>query len=387
MSRHKGKSQRRIKDWRQKYLHGEKGDAHASARESLSHRAVKLPPFRLDEAKQNLDDLPRIEGMITGLFPGGAVVRPQQRDGDDELLCGVAKAFRPPSGSEHLSPLAVGDEVTVAAASQAPGPVAERDRDRADGMIIARKPRRTVLARPVPKAGRRRERYTPPPVQKVVAANMDTLLIVSSTRRPKFRPGLVDRFLIIAERGDMSPLLVVNKTDLADPDEEHLAEFRAVDLPIYLTSAVKKNGIDELSAALAGRRSILAGASGVGKSELVNALVPGAGAKTRKVRMKDRRGRHTTAAASVYDLPWDKGAQEGGILVDTPGIRELAIDLTGEELPWYFPEFQAVAQNCKFNDCTHTHEPNCAVKDAVEKGIIPAGRYNRYLRILETIPH
>ncbi len=382
MAKHKGKSQRRIKDWRQKYLDGKTGDARATSRESLSHRAVKLPPSRLAEPGSNLDELPCVEGMITGLFPGGAMVRPA--DGEGELLCGVAKAFRPPAGSEHLSPIAVGDEVTAAVAEDAKQ-AAEGDKDRADGMIIARKPRRTVLARPAPKAGRHRDEYGPQPVQKVVAANMDTLLVVSSTRRPRFRPGLVDRFLIIAERGEMAPLLVVNKTDLAAPDEKLLAEFRAVELPIYQTSAITGSGVDELRRELAGRRSVLAGASGVGKSELVNALVPGAGAKTRSIRMKDNRGRHTTAAASVYDLPPAEDAGEGGILIDTPGIRELAIDLSPEQLPWYFPEFEDVAQDCKFNDCTHTHEPGCAVKDAVKQGQIPSGRYQRYLRILETI--
>ena len=124
---------------------------------------------------------------------------------------------------------------------------------------------------------------------------------------------------------------------------------------------------------------MLAGASGVGKSTLVNALVPGAGAAVREVRAKDDRGRHTTSAATVYDLPG------GGLLVDTPGIREIGIRLTAEELSWYFPEFEPLQSRCRFRNCSHTHEPACAVQAAVEAGEISPRRFESYLRILATL--
>jgi len=130
---------------------------------------------------------------------------------------------------------------------------------------------------------------------------------------------------------------------------------------------------------IGGRRSVLAGASGVGKSTLVNALVPGANLPTGPVRQKDQRGRHVTAAASVHELPG------GGLIVDTPGIRELAMGIEATELPWYFPEIAELTPRCRFNDCTHSHEPGCAVRAAVEAGAISARRYRSYLRILETL--
>ena len=208
---------------------------------------------------------------------------------------------------------------------------------------------------------------------------MEILLIVTSTRQPRLRPGLIDRFCIVAERGEMQPIVAVNKTDLAEPDEAITAELTANGIAVFCCSALKQTGLEELRRALRGHSSVLAGASGVGKSSLINALVPGANVPTRQVRMRDERGRHATAAARVYEL------SEGGILVDTPGVRELALEMEETELPWYFPEMAALAQQCKFNNCTHTHEPDCAVRSAVEGGGIPLRRYHSYLRIRQTL--
>lgn len=371
MSRHKGKSQRRIKDWRQKLASGDHAEDQASARQRIGSRGVKLPPRQLEVGQEQLDDLPRAQGMLVGVFPGGTYVRTEM----GELLCGIAGTFRAPPGA---TPLAVGDQVTVAltrhqdAASQA-------DKDRTDGIILLRQPRRTLLARPQPRSGKRRDDYSDETFEKVIAANMDVLLIVAATRQPALRHGLIDRFLIIAERGELQPVLVINKIDLGRPDEQILSDFAALGVAIHLVSAQTGEGVGDLLADLGGRRSILAGASGVGKSTLINALIPGAQAATREVRMKDERGRHTTSSTDVYDLP------AGGLIIDTPGVRELGIQLRARELPWYFPEFEAFAHRCKFNDCSHTHEPACAIIAAVEQGQILARRYDSYLRILETI--
>jgi ribosome biogenesis GTPase len=208
---------------------------------------------------------------------------------------------------------------------------------------------------------------------------MDALLIVASACQPPLHHGLIDRFLIAAERGELEPVLAINKIDLAEPDETVLGDYRALEVRILPVSAVTGEGVDGLRAALASRSSVLAGASGVGKSTLVNALVPGAEASTGRVRTKDERGRHTTTAAAVYDLPG------GGMLVDTPGIRELGVHLDAAELPWFFPEFEEHARRCRFNDCTHTHEPGCAVREAVERGELNPRRFEGYLRIFETI--
>jgi ribosome biogenesis GTPase len=377
MARHKGKSQRRIKDWQQAMSSDQVTDK-APSRGRLTRRAVKLPAYRLEAPQDNLELLPKVEGMVTGFFPGGAMVRAL----GEGLLCGIVKTFRAPEGT---SALAVGDRVTVALVRREHlSDAAAGDKVRADGFILARAPRSTALLRPQPRSAKRFDRYTTPRADKVLVANMDQLLIVTSVRDPPLRASVVDRFLIVAERGELAPVLVINKIDLGAPDPAIVAGFVEMGLKVILCSAITGEGLDDLRAALAGRRSVLAGASGAGKSTLVNALIPHAAAATREVRLKDRRGRHTTAAASVYELPAAGGGQ-AGMLVDTPGIRELGIALTAVELPWYFPEFDAPAGLCRFKDCTHTHEPHCAVRAAVESGAIPARRYDSYLRILDTL--
>jgi len=357
--------------------------------------------------------------MVMGLFPGGAIVRtacgmgvspmratgvppvsaheqqqqdragtalehmgetPMPRTGETpatQLICPIAKMFRAPEGSTAL---AVGDNVTVALTD--PEHVSgqtQDDKDRADGMILLRHPRSTALSRPELRSGKHTDPYSTETFEKVIVANMNVLLIVASTVQPPLRHGLIDRFMIAAERGELKPVLVINKIDLAPPDAEVLGDFTGLGLEILKVSAASGMGIDALQKRLAGCRSVLAGPSGVGKSTLVNALIPGAAAVTGLVRFKDKRGRHTTASANVYDLPG------GGTLVDTPGVRELGVRMDAAELSWYFPEFAPFVPGCKFRDCTHTHEPLCAVRDAVEQNKILPRRYGSYVRILETL--
>lgn len=377
MARRKGKSERRIKDWYSRFVSGEEDGGTEARRQKLtSRRAVKLPPGRFDaDADRDavgLASLPQVRGMIVGFFPGGAAVRVEGGD----MLCGIAKTFRAPDGA---SAMAVGDDVTVAVARDRHADATGADRDRADGMIVSRELRRTVLARPRPRSGKFRAAYDDETFEKVIAANMDVLLIVAATCRPALRHGLIDRFLIIAERGELTPVLVINKIDLARPDADVLGDFEAIGIQIVFCSAISGEGLDDLAAALGGKRSVLAGASGVGKTTLINAMLPGVNAATRTIRDKDDRGRHTTSAAIAYDLPC------GGIIIDTPGIRELGMKLGADELPWYFPEIEAVAPDCRFNDCTHTHEPDCAVQVAVQRGAVPTRRYESYLRLVETL--
>ncbi len=373
MARRKGKSQRRISNWEQRF--GDDADMQdtSARRQSLSHRAVKLGSGSFAASADALDESRQCEGMIVGVFRRGAYVRMEGR----RLFCGIAKTFRAPEGS---TPLAVGDVVTVAMApAEYTDGQKQLDRDRMDGMILSRQPRASALSRPRPQSGKRRDEFDADMFEKVIAANMDVLLIVVSTRQPPLVRGLIDRFLIIAERGELEPIVVINKTDLGPADEHVLADLKASDVPVLLCSALHSRGLEALAKAMAGKRSILAGASGVGKSTLINHIIPGADAVTRSIRAKDERGRHATSTAAVYDLPG------GGILVDTPGIRELGIPLEAVEVAWYFREFEEFAPRCRFRNCTHTHEPDCAIIAAVEQGDIKARRYDSYLRILDTL--
>jgi ribosome biogenesis GTPase len=372
MAKRKGKSQHRI-NWGQRFTSGEAQDEFAP-RQKLSRRGVKIPANRIVTEQENVEDLPKREGMILGLFPGGTIVRAE--DGE-KLICSIAKMFRAAEGSTAL---AVGDNVTVALTrpEHVSGQTQE-DKDRTDGMILQRQPRKSVVSRPQPRSGKRGDRYTTEAYEKVIVANMDVLLVVASTVQPPLRHGLIDRFMIIAERGHIQPLLVINKIDLAEPDPDVVRDFGNLGMEIFEISATTGTGVEALRQRMSSCRSVLAGPSGVGKSTLVNALVPGALAVTGAVRLKDLRGRHTTASANVYDLPC------GGMLVDTPGVRELGVRLSAAELPWYFPEFEPFSSLCKFRDCTHTHEPQCAVIEAAEQNKILPRRYESYLRILETI--
>jgi len=372
MAKDKGKSQRRIKDWQQRYQDDAELQA-AARRQRLTPPAVKLREERFAASTEDLGNLPQSQGMVVGFFPGGAIVRIGHR----LLPSGIAKTFRAPEGA---SPLAVGDNVTVAMSPQEHKPHKGRaDKDRAAGMILSRQPRKTVLSRPQGRSDKRRDAYAGEVFEKVIVANMDALLIVAATRQPALWRGLIDRYLIIADRGGLRPVLVINKIDLRPPDEQLLADFAAMGIDVFACSALKAEGISALRASSLNRRSVLAGASGVGKSTLINAMVPSAAATVRPLGKLKARGRHTTTAAAIYDLP------EGGMIVDTPGVRELGLQLEAAEVPWYFPEFEKLTGQCRFNDCTHTHEPGCAVIAAVQTGVIPPRRYDSYLRILETL--
>ncbi len=364
----KGKSQRRVKDYARHYHEG----ADAFDRESLQKQRVKIPAFRDAQLEEELAGRERAEGMVTGLFPAGAYVRVGPRD----LICSISGTFRPPP---NASALTVGDDVTVAmTAEQNFSGDASTDKQRSEAVILTRQSRRSVLARPQPISGKRRDRYDEV-FEKVVAANMDVLMVVATARQPRVSPALVDRFCIMAERGDMKPIVVFNKIDVAMPDEELVAELAEGNIPMHFCSAKQGLHVSELLAAIDGKRSVLAGPSGVGKSSLINAMLPGMNLVTGAVRARDERGRHTTAASTIHILPG------GGLIIDTPGVRELALEMDAGELNWYFPEIAAESAKCKFNNCTHTHEPNCAVQQAAEEGRIPPRRYMSYLRIFATL--
>jgi ribosome biogenesis GTPase len=211
----------------------------------------------------------------------------------------------------------------------------------------------------------------------VVAANVDQLAIVASVAEPPFRSGLVDRFMLAAHAGGLLPLLVINKLDLL-PGAALPAEIAAYQelLPLHPVSARSGAGLDRLRAALRGKRSVLAGHSGVGKTSLVNALEPELQLETGELAAGGR-GRHTTTRSSWIRLEADS------IAIDTPGVRELASGPVDPELVLrVYPDLARFAADCRFRDCSHAAEPGCAVRAAVEGGRLGAARLEGWRRLV-----
>ncbi len=212
--------------------------------------------------------------------------------------------------------------------------------------------------------------------RQIIAANVEMLVIVAAATHPPFCPGLIDRFLIVAQLGGVTPMLCVNKMDLVDAEPAEVAHYRELGLTICNTSCKIGEGINHLRDVLHGKTSVFAGHSGVGKSSLLNCLDPELRALTREVSEATRRGRHATTASKLYQLA-------GAIrVIDTPGIRTLGLwDVSPETLAFYFPEMVERGAVCKFRNCTHIHEPGCGVRAAVDAGDIAWARYDSYKRI------
>jgi ribosome biogenesis GTPase / thiamine phosphate phosphatase len=215
---------------------------------------------------------------------------------------------------------------------------------------------------------------------KVVAANVDLAVIVTSLVRPPLRTELVDRFLVLAGVSDLDRLVVANKLDLpqADAEAERLeSHLGASGIPVLRTCALSGVGVEPLGARLRGRTSVLMGPSGVGKSSLLNAIFPGLELRTGDVGKKTGGGRHTTVGARLIPLPG------GGSVVDTPGFSDVAAWAPEPgEVATTFPEIAERAEGCRFRGCTHLHEPGCAVREALDDGEIPPARFESYRRLI-----
>jgi ribosome biogenesis GTPase len=254
--------------------------------------------------------------------------------------------------------LAVGDEVRV------------RPLGAGNGAIEEILPRRTKLSRRA--VGRDRR-------EQVVAANVDQVVIVTSLLEPPLNLNLVDRYLVAADNGGLGALICINKIDLGDrrPAEAQLGSYMTMGYGVVWTSARTGDGIDELKAGLAGRTSVMAGASGAGKSALLNAVEPGLALRSGPISAATGKGRHTTTFSTLLPLGG------GGYVIDTPGIREYTLwEVDPTALDRHFPEIDALKGGCRFANCTHSHEPDCAVKAASAAGKLDRRRYESYLRIL-----
>ncbi len=252
---------------------------------------------------------------------------------------------------------ALGDRVTV------------RRTEDDKGVIESIEPRERVLSRKAP--GRSE-------IEQVIVANPDQAVFVFACADPDPNFRFLDRFLVVAERENLPAIICANKIDLVVLRSAK-AEFQLYDrlgYPVLYTSALTGKGVGKLRKVLRDKISVFAGPSGAGKSSLLNAIQPGLGLLTHEISQSTRRGRHTTVVPELLEL------KDGGFVADTPGLKAFGLwDIESEELDAYFPEMRDLVAQCEFSDCTHDHEPGCAIITAVEEGNIAPERYESYLRM------
>lgn len=214
-------------------------------------------------------------------------------------------------------------------------------------------------------------------LEQLIAANIDQAILVFAVKEPQYKRNLIDRYIAAAKSGGIEPLICFNKIDLIDLSEiqADIDDFQRLEYPVICTSTLTGQGIEELKEVLKGKLSVFSGSSGVGKSSLVNALFQNEQAKTNSVGGGTGKGKHTTTSAQIYEL------FETGMIVDTPGMREFGLFNANAGVEQYFTDITEIATRCKFSDCTHTHEPGCAVKEALEQGLIDPQRYESYLSL------
>jgi ribosome biogenesis GTPase len=312
----------------------------------------------------NAEDTAALRGLPAALR--GVIVEVQRRtaivagEGGAEYNC----QYSPTIQLKELCNFAVGDQVSFIPQGPSQEP-----------MITSVSPRTTQITRPGPK-----DRSAD---DLILAANVDTLLIVACTIQPEYNPRLVDRYLTLASFFGIDAYLCINKIDLDSALPAEVLYLRSLGYPVLPVSAKGGLGMDALRAALDGLTTVLSGASGVGKSSLIKALVPGADPRVGEVQRGKGKGRHTTTSSHLYHYaaPGARGLR----IIDTPGIRELGIRVTRKELAALWRDIASLAAGCRFRDCVHTGEPGCAVTEAVERGALPAYRYDSYLRMLETL--
>ncbi len=284
------------------------------------------------------------------------------RTGDGQFFsCKVKGNFRL-RGIRSTNPVAVGDRVDFIAG------------DDGTGLITEIHDRRNYIIRRATNLSKQ---------SHILAANVDQVLLLVTIAHPETSTTFVDRFLAVAEAYRIPVVLVFNKTDLYDTAEmQQMDEWRklyqSLDYPCVACSALNGKGIEKLNELLADRVTLLSGNSGVGKSTLLNALIPGLDVATEEISLAHDTGQHTTTFSQLFDLPGS------GHLIDTPGIKGFGtFDIERAELPHYFREIFRIGQQCRFQDCTHTHEPHCAVREALEDGRIAPSRFASYLGMLE----
>lgn len=299
-----------------------------------------------------------MEGLV--VKSTGSFIRVRFPDGS-MLDCRLKGQFRI-RDIRHTNPIAIGDRV-----------IAEPDSRHGGGVIRQILPRENYIIRKATKLSS---------ASHIIAANLDHAYLIVTLAEPRTSNGFIDRFLVTAEGYHIPASLVFNKTDiyskgLMEQMGELMSVYTKAGYPCYPVSALTGDRIDELRSVLEGKINLFSGHSGAGKSAMINALQPGLDLRTGEISEVHLKGTHTTTFAEMHEL------SGGGFIVDTPGIREFGlIDFDREEIPRCFPEMEKLLPNCQYKNCSHTHEPGCEVKNAVERGEVSAMRYNSYLSIL-----
>ena len=311
--------------------------------------------------------------LVVGLGAGRAHVRMERRDGaeqDGSLAEETIDATLSPFlAVRQKSGVAVGDRVGL------------EERGAGTWRVAEVLPRRSRLSRPDPSR---------PDLERVLAANVDLGIVVVAVREPRFRPRLIDRLTIALRHGGVDAIVCANKVDLLtsqerDEIDRELEVQRAAGVACLWTSPESGEGIEALREHMRGKTCVLLGQSGVGKSSLANALDPGLDLRTGRVRGSDGKGRHTTTSSRLFELSMD-GAPSGTRLIDTPGVRSFGLhEIGASDLVLYFDDLMAFAPGCRFRDCSHVEDPDCAVRAAAEDGRASAARYATFLRLRATL--
>lgn len=291
-------------------------------------------------------------------------------DDGTTIDCKVKGNFRL-KGIRSTNPIAVGDRVVI------------RMADESTAFITEIEDRRNYIIRKSSNLSKQ---------SSIIASNVDQAMLIVTVNYPETSTTFIDRFLASAEAYRIPVVLVFNKTDLLSQDELHYLDmmrtlYDTIGYRSIAVSAVNGSGMDELRANLSGKITLFSGNSGVGKSTIINRLIPGANLRTAQISDAHNQGTHTTTFSEMLPIPSeDRSLAPGsaGWIIDSPGIRGFGtFDIEPEELSGYFKEIFRFSKNCRFSDCTHTHEPGCAVLQAVEERYISASRYQSYLSMLE----
>ena len=296
----------------------------------------------------------------------GSWVTVRLEDGSGVVNCKMRGVLRL-KGLRCTNPVAVGDIVEV------------EQREGDTHVVASIEPRRNYIIR---RSSNLSKEF------QIIASNLDQAVLVATLFNPETSTTFIDRFLATAEAYQVPAMIVFNKADLLGTDDlralldEWKVMYEHIGYPVVTMSAVTGEGVDDLRQHLSGKMSLLSGNSGVGKSSIINLLVPDAHVRVGDVSQTHHKGMHTTTFSELLDLPG------GGAIIDTPGVKAFGtIDFERAQVAHYFPEIFRISDDCRFNNCTHTHEPGCAVLAAVERGEIAPSRFSSYLSILDEDPN